>query len=253
MTIKTAISSLALLALLATVGCAADTPAAPAPTAPPNSTAQGDAVIVYPGLAKAGAVIVDVHSDFQCPWCKVYDHYFGAGLQSLARQGLIELRIHPRTLIGEYVIKNDSSLRAAIAATCADTVGAFIEYHDTVFANQPDEGVGYTDTDLRQTFATQAGISGDKLTAFQTCYDNRDTEAWVRNAETLSINTKVPNNSNMADGITGTPTFLANGFYLQIAASADADGNVDEAVLLQVIQQAALGTVQYPLPEPTNS
>ncbi|MDR0836940.1 MAG: DsbA family protein [Propionibacteriaceae bacterium] len=284
-TVKTAISSLALLTLFATAGCtqetittttASTTPktssapvttatvapttagtdptvVAPAQIAPPNATANGDAVVVFPDFVQAGAIVVDVHSDFQCPACQLYDFYFGNALKSLAAQGQIELRIHPRTIIGDALIRNDSSLRAAIGATCADTVGHFIDYHDTVFANQPKEGVGYSDADLRDNFALMAGISGDSLTRFQTCYDERATQDWVNSAELLSRNTSVPNHSQFATGITATPTFLANGFYIPLHTAVNADDSVTDAKVLQVIREAATGTVQYPLPDPAAS
>jgi protein-disulfide isomerase len=283
--VKTAVSSLALLVLFASVGCSQETittttaptttktssapvsspPTAPTTTtdapsttqptdigqiAPPNASPNGDAVVIFPGVAKPEAIVVDVHSDFQCPYCQVYDFFFGKTLQSLAAKGDIELRIHPRTLIGDEMIHNDSSLRAAIGVTCADTVGKFIEYHDTVFTNQPNEGVGFTDTDLRNNFAMQAGIDGDDLTTFQTCYDNRATQEWVQTAESKSRYTGVPNHAQFVNQISATPTFLANGFYIPMHEAANEDNSVDEARVLEVIQAAATGTVQYPLPEP---
>ncbi|MCL2483125.1 MAG: DsbA family protein [Propionibacteriaceae bacterium] len=161
-------------------------------------------VSVNPNV-KPGAIVVEIHSDYQCPWCQRAEEIYGQALSQLSQSGDIDLRIHIRTLIGDQVIKNDSSERAGRAALCADKVGDFWAYHSTVFANQPAEGVGYTDDQLRTDFAAQAGITGQALTDFQTCYDTGATSAEITAMEQEGVQ----------GGINATPTFLVNGIQVQ--------------------------------------
>jgi protein-disulfide isomerase len=93
---------------------------------------------------------------------------------------------------------NDSSLRAANAAGCAQDAGAFAAYHDTVFANQPArEGDGYTDEELLQ-FGRDAGIEEDGYAMFETCVQDRTYEGWVQQVQQVANDRPV----------TGTPTLF---------------------------------------------
>jgi protein-disulfide isomerase len=196
--------------------------------APPNATDDNAAILVFGSATKEGAIIVDIHSDYQCPGCKSYEDYFGDALFGLAQKGEIELRIHPRTMVGDRIIGNQWSVKASVGAACADVVGRFVEYNKTIFANQPVEGVGFTDEQLGVTFAAAAGITGDSLTQFQACYASNATVDWVKEAERISWETKVPGTKH-ENGIMGTPTYLANGKLANEALAQVA--NTQEAVL----------------------
>jgi protein-disulfide isomerase len=201
---------------------------------PPNASDTNDSIVLFASAVKEGAIVVDVHSDYQCPWCKTYEDYFGSALFGLAQKGEIELRIHPRTLVGDRMLNNPWSVNAAIAATCADVVGRFPEYHNAAFAGQPvKEGDGFTTEQLSVTFAATAGITGDALTQFQACYAARATADWVAEAERISYETKVPG-TRFENRIDATPTFLANGKLADLSQS----GTTQEAVL-QTLKDAA--------------
>jgi protein-disulfide isomerase len=185
-------------------------PSGPAePTAPttPETTAAPDPlfltqyVAVNPDAVQPGAIIVEIHDDYQCPWCGRAEEIFGAALGELSQSGDIDLRIHLRSLIGDQVVGNDSSRRAGAAALCADQVGYFWAYHSAVFANQPEEGVGYTDQQLRVDFAAQAGLAGQALDDFLTCYDSGATVARMTDMEQEGVQA----------GISSTPTFYVDG------------------------------------------
>ena len=182
---------------------------------------------------KPDAIVVEIHDDYQCPWCKQAEDIFGNALGELSQSGDIDLRIHIRTLVGDHIIQNDSSERAGRAALCADKVGYFWAYHSTIFANQPQEGVGYADDQLRDTFAVQAGITGQALKDFQTCYDTKATADEVSAMEAEGA---------QAD-INATPSFFVNGvqvtFNLQSGAETIVQANAAEllAELKQVISQ----------------
>jgi len=178
---------------------------------------------------KPGAIVVEIHDDYQCPWCERAEEIYGDALHALSQSGDIDLRVHIRTLVGDEIIHNDSSERAGMAALCANTVGHFWDYHATIFANQPQEGVGYTDEQLRVDFASQAGITGKNLTDFQTCYDTKATSNLLTAME----------QEGTAAGINGTPSFFVNGQQVSfdLQANAATVQPADPANLLSELQQ----------------
>ena len=147
---------------------------------PPNALEDGSGVVANPGKFKPGVPVLTIYQDYQCPACKQAEDYFGATIKKLADEGKIELHYRTLTFL-DINLQNDSSTRAAMAAACSDVVGKLEEYHAVVYKNQPkQEGDGYTDQQLRETFATEAGITGADLTKFQTCVDDKQTSKWVR-------------------------------------------------------------------------
>jgi len=209
---------------------------------PPDGTSQMGWIQVPSANTKPNAIIVDEHIDYQCPICHEFDGWYGAAFRQLASQGDIILRIHVRSFLdGPNALNNDSSIRAATAAACADTVGDFIAYHETIFANQPSkEGTGYTDQQLRVDFPAQAGITGNDLTTFQSCYDSQKTLAYAQAMEQVnSTSTTINDGVNQAPP-SGTPAYYVNGKPLM---STDLYNNVpqgaDASTLLSYLQTIA--------------
>ena len=183
---------------------------APAPSAkaplpagqvlPPSATADQAAIMVNPGLDASIPLVVE-YFDYQCPACRATDQVFGARLADLARKGVIRLEFHAMTFLDDN-LSNDSSTRAAVAAACADIVGAYGSYHRVIYANQPaKEGAGYLDSQLRNDFAARAGITGPGLQNFQKCYDSRATATFVAGVDQAAKD----------EGVHSTPTLRFNG------------------------------------------
>ena len=184
---------------------------------PPDGTAEMGYIQVKAANASPDALTVDEHLDYQCPYCHLADEVVGPSFRALAERGDIILRVHIRSFL-DTGLKNDSSTRAAMASTCADTVGSFLAYHETVFANQPaKEGTGYTDQQLRVDFPQQAGITGSALTQFQTCYDTKQTLAYVEQMEQVNTNSRTINSAPDMDPPSGTPAFYVNGTPLSLS------------------------------------
>ncbi|WP_235997033.1 DsbA family protein [Aestuariimicrobium ganziense] len=149
---------------------------------PPSALADGTGYAWKVGNPAADAPTITIYEDFQCPACKSTEEYFGPTLAKLAEDGKIKVEYRILTFM-DTNLRNDSSERSARAAACADVSGKFKEYHDVVYKNQPQgEGSGYTDQQLRVDFPAAAGITGDDLTKFQSCYDSKSTSQWVREA-----------------------------------------------------------------------
>jgi len=189
---------------------------------PPNATSDGKAVVVSPGVAKQGAPVVELFFDYQCPVCKQFESIYGSTLNTLAASGDIEL--HYRTMnFLDANLANDASLRAGIAATCADTVGQYSAFHNEIYAEQPaTEGEGYTDATLRATIPAKIGITGDSLTTFQSCYDKQATKAFVTTMGDLGVQDMQTVTKQVA-----TPTVFVNGKNLPFSGLGDPTGLLD--------------------------
>ncbi|HEX5334232.1 MAG TPA: thioredoxin domain-containing protein [Propionicimonas sp.] len=183
---------------------------------PPNATASKDGIVVNPGKATAGAPVVELFFDYQCPVCKQFEGIYGASLKSLAASGAIELHYRNMTFLDNN-LNNDASLRAGIGAACSDFAGKYSAYHDEIYANQPaNEGDGYTDEMLSATIPATVGITGADLTTFQACYKDKTTKAFVQGM----------NDSASKSGVNATPSFHVNGkdLSLQTIAGVQPDG-----------------------------
>ena len=195
-----------------------------APTQPPNANSTLRAIVANPGKASDSAPLVELFFDYQCPMCHTLETAIGPSLDALADSGAIRLEYRSMTFL-DQMLGNDSSSRPAIAAACADTVGSYTAYHNQVFANQPaHEGDGYTDDVLLTTIPAAIGLTGEKLAAFQQCYTQRATAAFVAAVDEQAF----------ADGVTGTPTIRVNGKNFDFSAAY-----ADPSMLGPLIAQAA--------------
>ena len=177
---------------------------------PPNATAEKDAILVNPGKAAAGAPVVELFFDYQCPVCKQFEAAYGAAFKALADSGEIEFRYRTMTFMSTN-LNNDDSVRAGIGAACSDFSGKYLAYHAQVYGNQPTtEGSGYTDELLRDTIPGTVGVTGADLTTFQACYDYQTTKAFVQGT----------NDAASRAGVNSTPTVRVNGKELSLQTIA---------------------------------
>jgi protein-disulfide isomerase len=172
---------------------------------PPDGDARTGIYTVNSKTAKENAPTLTLYEDYQCPNCKQAEETYGPAIQSLAASGDIKLQYRTLTFLDNNY-QGGSSYRAAMAAASADTVGKLEAYHRVVYAHQPDEGVGFTDDQLRNVYAREAGITGADLAKFQRYYDTKATSTFVKKAasEGLKAGSKL-------DSQFGTPFFTVNG------------------------------------------
>ncbi len=203
-------------AILASRG--SDTAGGPTASADPNAplpkTVQGaDSATPYAvpfGTATAGAPLLEIWEDFQCPVCGQLEKANGAAIEQLATDGKVRLVWRPATFLDNN-LSNDASARAVSAWGCAIDAGKSREYHNTVFQNQPaKEGDGFTDEQLLQ-FGKDVKITGAAYDTFAKCYTDRTYLGWARNA----------NDTFIASGVSGTPAGFLNGKELPNATLAD--------------------------------
>lgn len=158
----------------------------------------------------SGKPQVVVFEDFQCPACQQFESKYGQTMQKWAEAGDFALTYRIMTFLDKN-LQTDHSVRAANAFGCAITAGQGLPYHNVVYQNQPQtEGQGWTDDQLKQ-FGTDAGITGDAKTTFDTCVDDGEYKGWAQ----------LSNQAAFDAGVTGTPTVEVNGKKIDDAALAN--------------------------------
>lgn len=162
------------------------------------------------GSAAPTTPVLQVWEDFQCPACKMLEDYNGKGIESIGLTGKAQLLYRPTIFLDDN-LKNDSSARATNAWGCAIDAGKTVEYHNTIFAHQPEkEGTGYTDAQLLE-FGKEVGISGTAFDTFTTCVTNNTYTDWVAKSFQAFINDNIP----------GTPAIFLNGNEVPVQDAAD--------------------------------
>ena len=163
----------------------------------------------YP-TGTAAKPVIDIYEDFQCPICEQYETNLGQHIESLATTGKASVVYHLLTFLDRSdtgaadTLK--SSTRSANAGACAQNQGKFLAFHDVVYANQPTEGVGYTDAQLI-AFGQKAGVPD--MSTFTTC---------VRNQTYLGFLSVVSGEADTRQ-VSGTPTFFVDGKMLNFSSA----------------------------------
>jgi len=157
--------------------------------APPllPETAAGKGVVRAPSRGPADApVVIEVYSDFHCPYCK----QLAGTLKTLESQYAGKLRV----LFHHFPLSiHPGAELASQASVCAQEQGKFWEYHDRLMEmkDKPDAAK------LSQ-FAGEVGLD---TAAFQQCYTSGKYKTWVEQEMRLGQNA----------GVTGAPGYFING------------------------------------------
>lgn len=162
----------------------------------PEGVEKGQPFEPYAGAKPAkDAPVVDIYEDFRCPACKSFEQATGETVTALAEDGKIRLRVHLKTVI-DSMTGGESSAVAGSSAICAADQGVWTEYHQALYMLQPQsETKAGFDKKIFTQAAQQAGLSGDKLDAWQKCTDAETYVEYVQGVDDAS----------MKDGISGTP------------------------------------------------
>lgn len=169
---------------------------------PPNAINGTTGIAPFGTKAKAGAPVVELFFDYQCPACANFERAFGTELERMGKAGEIKL-VYRAMLFLDVNHGNDASTRAALAASCADVSGKYASYHDTLFELIQS---GYPDSVLTTTIPGRVGLTGAALQRFTECYQGRRTLEFVQGVD----------RSAMAAGVNSTPTIKVNGKRLDL-------------------------------------
>lgn len=149
-------------------------------------------------------VLVEVYSDYQCPYCAQADRQVVRPLiQQDVAQGKMRLGYRNFAFIGS------ESKWAAEAAACAALQGQFWAFSDELFDRQRGENVGTYRQDRLLALAGDLGLDQE---SFRACLTGRQMRALV----------EASYDEGQRRGVAGTPTFFVNGRRLDGAATLEA-------------------------------
>lgn len=177
---------------------------ATSPGATPTSNGAFDAEAGSISLGE-GEDTVSVFVDFQCPACKAFEDQFGEALAAKAADNSITLEYHPIAILDRFSQGTEYSSRSAGAAVCVaeSDPDLYLDYANTLFANQPAENTSGLTTEQLAAFATEVGA---------------DDAVECINDETYR---KFGAAQAKANEIGGTPTVEINGTRLDLQNQAD--------------------------------
>lgn len=160
----------------------------------------------------AGAPVVDLFEDFQCPVCGQLEAAVGKTFESLAQSGKITLNYHVLNFLDEkFGVKY--SVPVANGAFCAADQGKFQAFHDAAYAGQTEEAKSIP-TETLDNFATMASLTGEALRTWQTCVKAEKYSYYVGKVTDAAVQAKV----------SGTPTVKINGTEVSLKDVATPDG-----------------------------
>ncbi|MET1037667.1 MAG: thioredoxin domain-containing protein [Aeromicrobium sp.] len=174
-----------------------------------------------PAADAAAPVRVTLYEDFLCPGCGALEQTAGSFLSGAVESGEIEIEYRPYSFLLQQST-NEYSQRAWNAAACVQDKGgpkAFKDFHDLLFANQPEEGTAGPEDPELIDFAEQVGVTG-----IDSCINKQTFTPWIEDAR----------EKGMDDGVSGTPTIRIDGKDVSgadntIATVADIQAAIDAA------------------------
>ncbi|WP_030058379.1 MULTISPECIES: DsbA family protein, partial [Streptomyces] len=166
---------------------------------PANATGPDGTVITY-GKADAPHTM-EVYEDFRCPICKHFEAANGDTVKKLTEDGQIKVEFHLAAFLDKNLGgKGSRTALAAAGAALNEGVDKFKQFHDVLYANQPDEREdGFGDVNHILDLAGQ--VPGLKTDAFVKAVTDRTYAPWAA---------KVADAFN-SSGVTGTPTVKVDG------------------------------------------
>lgn len=148
---------------------------------------------------RSAPAVLTVYEDFRCPACAQFENAFRATVNELVDAGQLRVDYHLVTII-DGNMRGSGSRHAANAAACARDQGAFPEYHDVLFQNQPSE----TDdafADKSRLIELARDVEPLDNETFRACVRDGTHDDWVSRS-----------NADFMNGdFQGTPTVLLNG------------------------------------------
>jgi protein-disulfide isomerase len=158
---------------------------------PASVSADNGYGIVFNGDVKSVPVL-DIYEDFQCPICMQFEKLQGDYIESLITDKKAKVVYHTLSFLGP------ESVNAANAAACSADEGKFLQYHRTLYANQPKENSGVWTKDVLGVLGQAAGIASKKFTS---CVNDMAYQGWVNNVAAAGAKANV----------NSTPTVFING------------------------------------------
>ena len=167
-----------------------------------------DGVAVTVGKPGAKASI-DVYADFLCPICGEFEKQYKGQIEQAVNDGKLQVRYHMVPLLNTKSDPPGYSLDSANAALAAADAGKFVQFHDALFANQPEEGKrGYDKAQLIK-LGQDVGITDPKFaeTVNAGTYEQQLNTAFQQ----IESDPKLAQDFGGGQSGFGTPTVTSNG------------------------------------------
>ncbi|MCX5208968.1 DsbA family protein [Kitasatospora sp. NBC_00240] len=196
-------------AVPAAAGDPARTAGPAGPLVVPANTSGPDGTVITYGKPDA-AHTLQVFEDFRCPVCKTFEKAHGKAVQQLADDGTYKIEYHLAAFLDVNLGGRGSRTALAAAGAAANEgVDKFKQFHDVLYANQPEEredGFG----DVNRILALAEQVPGLKTEAFTKAVTEGTYAPWAA---------KVAEAFN-SSGVTGTPTVKLDGRPVKLADSS---------------------------------
>ncbi|MEU6237290.1 thioredoxin domain-containing protein [Kitasatospora sp. NPDC047058] len=205
----------AVLALAAgvafAVGGSSGHGAADGPLVVPANAGGADGTVITYGKADAPHTL-EIYEDFRCPYCGQLETTDGKTIQQLADAGTYKIEYHLATFLDQGLGgKGSRTALAAAGAALNEGVDKFKQFHDVLYANQPDErNDGFADVNHLLDLAGQ--VPGLKTDAFVKAVQDGTYAPWAGQVD----------KAFEKSGVTGTPTVKLDGQKLEVFADGAA-------------------------------
>lgn len=137
--------------------------------------------------------VIDIWEDFQCPVCRQFESVNNSYIDQVVRGGKAKVVFHTMSFIGP------ESISAAAAGACAADSGKYLEFHSTLYRNQPSrENTGAW---TNQALILLGGAAGITDKNFISCVNDGRYVNWTKNIESDA----------QKKNINATPTVFVNG------------------------------------------
>ncbi|NUP35039.1 MAG: thioredoxin domain-containing protein [Streptomycetaceae bacterium] len=188
------------------------------------------------------APVMTVYEDFRCPICDQVEGKLGGTIQQMADAGTIRVDYHIASFLDRNLGGNGSKY-AANAAACAVDAGKFKQYHDVLYANQPNET---SDKFGNKAYLLELAnqVDGLRSPTFDACVNNLTYAPWVKASQEDFNNAKVGDQQ-----VTGTPTIAMNNKKLDYV-SADKKSIMAPDVFKAQVEQIIAGMNAAPSATP---
>lgn len=194
--------------------------------------------------AADGVIDITVYVDYLCANCGTFDEKNSAQLRQWIDSGAATLEVRPIAILSAKSAGTQYSLRAANAAACVAEFSPdrFLDFHNELFVDQPEEGSeGLSDEALLERAET-AGVGN--LSRVKSCIDSKRFNAWVLSATARALNGPIPGADIPA--VTTVPTIIVDGKQFNYTKNFD-----PKELALFVTEASGDHNTGTPTPTPT--
>lgn len=193
-----------------------------------------------------GVVDIQIVFDYLCAVCGEFEATNADFIGTLVESGAATVEYRPIAVLTSRSAGTEYSLRAANAAACVANYSpnSFVDFHRTLFAEQPEEGTPGLD-DARLIDLADGGATTAK--AIETCITERTFASWVKAATARAQNGPLAIRDVEVEGIAAPPAIFVNGKVYEYSYP------FDQGEFAQFVLQAAgdeFSTNPTPTPTP---